>query len=290
MFCKSRRTKKVVDYSWYSLNEARGKKRSVLSDTSTEPVAHYLHARMISDRGNSNYRRDELHPKTFPTLNLVLVRRRAKKYFPARRINSRWRSSLFAALSRSRCFRPPVELKAESRRLLLKLSAIHVTPAFLPGNLRTLRMILASPRCNTKRPLIPGSGRRRSLSRILHPGGEEETGSVACVSRAIKLSLDRAPDTREHFNRVISFSPFFSRLRVHESMHHERSRNSDIWRVLLRRYARVRAGEKFTVKSATIKSSGISRRGRISEGFNADIKKQKSLIEYFFPQKLHCES
>lgn len=50
-----------------------GKTRIVLSDTSTEPVAHYLHARMISGRGNSNYRRDELRLKTLPPLNLVLV-------------------------------------------------------------------------------------------------------------------------------------------------------------------------------------------------------------------------
>lgn len=59
----------------------------------------------------------------------------------------------------------PVELNtraaaAESRRENRAFYAIHVTLAFLPANLRTfLRMILASPRCGTKRPLIPGSGR-----------------------------------------------------------------------------------------------------------------------------------
>lgn len=66
------------------------------------------------------------------------------------------------------------------------------------------------------------------------------------MSRAIKLLRDRVPDMREHFNRVISFSPFSHTRRVHTLA--RRSRNSDIWRVLSRRYARVRAGEKFIVE------------------------------------------
>ena len=37
---------------------------------------------------------------------------------------------------------------------------------------------------------------------------------MSLVSRAIKLTPDRAPDTREHFNRVVLFSLFSSRLRT----------------------------------------------------------------------------
>jgi len=42
----------------------------------------------------------------------------------------------------------------------------------------------------------------------------------------------------------------------------------------LRRYARVRAGEKFIVKSATIKASEISQERRLPEEKNADISKK----------------
>lgn len=50
----------------------------MLSDTYRTYYSHYLHARMISSRGNSNYCRDELRLKTFPNIKSGSVRRRAK--------------------------------------------------------------------------------------------------------------------------------------------------------------------------------------------------------------------
>lgn len=69
----------------------------VLSDTYRN-LPRYLHARVISGRGNSNYRRDELRPETLPTLNLVLLSDVAPKNISRlRKINPRWRSSFFCA-------------------------------------------------------------------------------------------------------------------------------------------------------------------------------------------------